>query len=187
MRRLALWAEVTARAKVLGWDTTGLPRSHETADYVRQVVEGLGWGGEQVFARNFRDPGDQFGGKRAKVASRHHFSVSCLSGARWPCCASDTPLPRQKRAGLPLKRDHLTDHHNSGNDIANAQAVTRGRIRTQVLFASSALTHDCPPGPRPQPRLPCSLGPDRRAYLHASPPWGSALGNRFVSVGLGAS
>lgn len=31
-----------------------------------------------MFARNFREPGDKFGGKHAKLASRCNFSVSAF-------------------------------------------------------------------------------------------------------------
>lgn len=53
-----------------------------------------------------------------------------------------------------MKREHLTDN-NSSHDITNAQAGSRGRIRTQVWFVSSALTLDYPPAQAPsfsQPR-----------------------------------
>lgn len=111
-------------------------------------------------------------------------SQCLLSGARWLYWASNTSLPN-KRASIPLKREHLTD--GSSHDIVNAQAGGRGRIRTKDWFVSSALTLAYRLGPPPRPGLPRSLSLEGGQHLYTSPSWSCAVGNRSVSPGLGDS
>lgn len=68
-----------------GREQAGLLRSHGAAECVAQAGRRWGWGGGQRFARNFREPGDQFrDNMRIRLSDVISHSI-CLSGALWLC------------------------------------------------------------------------------------------------------